>query len=81
MILCPHCGTEVVLDMAEFAPPVPPRPGGRNAFVPKSCPACQVEYQAIAGLEELQRGYRMLAKAEKGMVTFLVETLPDESTK
>jgi hypothetical protein len=70
VILCPHCGTEVVLDTAEFTPPVPPRPGGRNKFAPGECPACKVPYDtAVAALEDLQRVYRTLAKLD-GVVTF-----------
>lgn len=69
VIRCPYCATRVTLDRAEFTPPVPPRPGGRNTFAPEKCPACKVEYQGMAALEELQRGYRMLAKLDEGLVT------------
>lgn len=74
-IVCPHCATRVVLDMDSYEPAIPPR-RERPAFAPRLCPTCQAPFDAVAaGLEDLHRAYRQLAK--QGMIRFLVES-PDE---
>lgn len=68
-ITCPHCGTDVVLDMA-YEPQIPPPLRGRTRFAPVECPACKNPYDtALNALEELQRAYRFLSKVD-GVVRF-----------
>ena len=69
-ITCPHCGTQVVLDMANYERKIPPRQGDRYTFAPQQCPACKVPYDsAIPALDMLQQAYALLSKLD-GVVTF-----------
>ena len=74
-LTCPHCGTEVVLDLARYTPPGPGVTARRSlekpAFAPAQCPACKGPYDsALEALETLQQAFAALAKVEAGVVTF-----------
>ena len=69
-ITCPHCQTQVILDMANYNPLSPDRLRERMAFAPRQCPACRVSYDtALTALNELQQAYATLANLP-GIVSF-----------
>lgn len=75
-ISCRHCSAKLVLDMAQFEPPVPPRSGDRLLFAPRACAACKTPYDtAVNALDELQRVYRTLAKLD-GVIGFEFDEAP-----
>lgn len=72
-ITCPHCATQVVLDMANYERQTGP-PRDRMIFAPRQCPACRKPYDtALQALEDLQQAYALLSKLE-GVVSFRAET-------
>ena len=69
-LTCPHCNTEVVLDLAGHAPPGPGSSTRRMAFAPAQCPACKVPYDSASeALEALHQAFTALSKLD-GFVTF-----------
>ena len=62
-ITCPHCKTEVVLDMDAYAPPGAGVVRDRMRFAPIQCPGCRVRFDtALNALEDLQSAYAVLAQ-------------------
>ena len=72
-ITCPHCATQVILDMDKYVRKIPPGFGGRHTFAPSQCPACKVPYDtALAALDALHTAFTLLSKLE-GVVSFRAE--------
>lgn len=64
-ITCPHCRTQVTLDMKEksaFAK-------AQRIFAPKKCPACFAAYDSATtpGIDGLQLAYEELTKISDGI--------------
>jgi hypothetical protein len=70
-ITCPHCATEVTLDMAAYSEPMfEERVRRRPLFTPRQCPACRIDYDtALTALDDLRTAYAALALLD-GVVTF-----------
>lgn len=73
-ITCPHCATQVILDMAKYERKIPPQAGDRFSFAPQQCPACKVPYDtAVSALDDLHRAFSVLSKLA-GIITFRAQT-------
>lgn len=74
-ITCPHCETQITLDMMAFNRPSSEseRVARRKLFTPRTCPACQNNFDtAVHSLDAFQAAYEELTKL-KGVVGFRIQ--------